>query len=104
MRGRSTSRALPAPQWPEFDALADELNLAGSTLRRRLEQEGQSYQAIKDQLRRDLAIDRLLRSTDSVAAIAAELGFAEPSAFYRAFKKWTGARPAEYRRHSGRAP
>ncbi len=101
-RIRRRLRALPAAHWPEFDALAGELHLAGSTLRRRLEQEGQSYQAIKDQLRRDLAIDYLLRSPKSVAGIALELGFAEPSAFYRAFRKWTGARPAEYRRHKRR--
>lgn len=98
-RIRRRLRALPLSDWPEFDRLAGELHLAGSTLRRRLEQEGQSYQLIKDQLRRDLAIDRLLRSPQSVSQIALELGFAEPSAFYRAFKKWTGARPAEYRRH-----
>lgn len=100
-RIRRRLRALPVAHWPEFDALAAELHLAGSTLRRRLEQEGQAYQLIKDQLRRDLAVDSLLRSEKSVAQIALELGFAEPSAFYRAFKKWTGARPAQYRKHRG---
>ena len=97
-RIRRRLRTLPACQWPEFDVLAAELRVSGATLRRRLQQDGQSYQAIRDQLRRDLAVDALLHSSHSVTQIALELGFAEPSAFYRAFKKWTRVRPAEYRR------
>lgn len=99
---RRRLRLLPVRQWPEFDALAAEMHLTRSTLRRRLEQDGQSVQQIKDQLRRDLAIDDLLQSSKSVTQIALDLGFAEPSAFYRAFRKWTGARPAEYRAHGRR--
>jgi AraC-like DNA-binding protein len=78
--------------------LADDLQISSSTLRRRLEAEGQSYQSIKDQLRRDMAIDLLSFSQLSVMDIAGELGFAETSAFHRAFKKWTDANPGEYRR------
>jgi AraC-like DNA-binding protein len=44
-----------------------------------------------------MAIEQLCHSTKSVAAIAAELGFAEASAFHRAFKKWTGSNPGAYR-------
>jgi AraC-like DNA-binding protein len=84
-------------EWPEFDAIARALNLTASTLRRRLDDEGQSFQAIKDQVRRDMAIDQLCHTTRSVAEIAAELGYSEPSAFHRAFKKWAGASPGEYR-------
>ncbi|MCS6765038.1 MAG: AraC family transcriptional regulator [Candidatus Protistobacter heckmanni] len=60
--------------------------------------DGISYQLIKDDLRRDLAIDALSHGSESIVAIAAGLGFAEPGAFHRAFKKWTGVRPGEYRR------
>jgi AraC-like DNA-binding protein len=77
--------------------LAKQLHTTASTLRRRLDEEGQPYQSIKDELRRDLAINYLSRSRDSVMDVAIALGFADPSAFHRAFKKWTGANPGEYR-------
>ena len=84
-------------EWPDFDAMATQLNMTPSTLRRRLEEQGQPYQLIKDDLRCDLAIILLNNSKKTVADIATELGFAETSAFYRAFKKWTGMSPTEYR-------
>ena len=91
-------RDLPPAEWPGFDEIADDMRTSASTLRRRMEAEGQSYQAIKDHLRRDMAINLLSDSAMSVMDIAAELGFAETSAFHRAFKNWTGANPGEYRR------
>jgi AraC-like DNA-binding protein len=96
-------RALPLDRWPCFKAVAQELHMTPSTLRRRLDEEGQSFQSIKDQLRRDLAINYLKHSSKSVTEIAIDLGFAEQSAFHRAFKKWTGMRPGEYRSHTGSA-
>ena len=87
---------------PDFEELALELNMTSATLRRRLHEEGASYQSIKDQLRRDLAISYLSHSTRSVMDIALELGFSERSAFHRAFRKWTGASPGEFRRNSQR--
>jgi AraC-like DNA-binding protein len=83
---------------PDFDALAAELNMTTATMRRRLREEGASYQEIKDQLRRDVAIGYLSHSDRSVMEIALELGFSERSAFHRAFRKWTGASPGEFRR------
>jgi AraC-like DNA-binding protein len=98
---RRRLRAAARTKWPDFDALAASLHMAPSTLRRRLDDEGQTYQLIKDQLRRDMAIDFLFHSSRSVAEIAAELGFAESSAFHRAFKKWTGVKPGAYRQRTG---
>jgi AraC-like DNA-binding protein len=83
---------------PDFESLADEMNMTAATMRRRLHEEGESYQSIKDQLRRDLAIGYLSHSSRSVMDIALELGFSERSAFHRAFRKWTGASPGEFRR------
>jgi AraC-like DNA-binding protein len=83
---------------PEFDRIAAELNMTPATMRRRLHEEGTTYQGIKDQLRRDLAISYLSHSDRSVMDIALELGFSERSAFHRAFRKWTGASPGEFRR------
>ncbi|QGZ64024.1 AraC family transcriptional regulator [Paraburkholderia acidisoli] len=102
-RVRRTLRALPATAWPDADAIAQRLHVAPATLRRRLRQEGHSCQSIKDELRRDLAVAALRDTGRSVADIAASVGFAEPSAFHRAFRKWTGQRPAECRAAQSRA-
>jgi len=97
-RIRRRLRQLLPGEVPDFEALAAELNMTTATLRRRLHEEGASYQGIKDQLRRDLAISYLSHSGRSVMDIALELGFSERSAFHRAFRKWTGASPGEFRR------
>jgi AraC-like DNA-binding protein len=97
---RRRLRTAARTEWPDFDTLAHSMHMAPSTLRRRLEDEGQTFQLIKDQLRRDIAINLLSHSSKSVADIASELGFAESSAFHRAFKKWTGVNPGEYRQRS----
>lgn len=94
---RRLRQALPQ-ELPEFERLAIELNLTPATLRRRLHEEGSTYQSIKDELRRDLAISYLSNTRRSAADIGVELGFSERSAFQRAFKKWTGAAPGEFRR------
>ena len=96
-RIRRKLRQSPPVDWPDSEAIATALNMAEATLRRRLKQEGATYQSIRDALRRDLAIARLADTTQTIAEIAHALGFAEPSAFHRAFRKWTGVRPAAYR-------
>jgi AraC-like DNA-binding protein len=88
------------PAWPDLAGTADALHMAASTLQRRLAADGTSFQALKDQLRRDLAITRLSTSAVPLAALADELGFADSAAFQRAFKSWTGSAPGAYRRSS----
>jgi AraC-like DNA-binding protein len=94
---RRLRQTLPG-ELPEFEELAAEMSMTPATLRRRLHEEGTFYQSIKDQLRRDLAIGYLSHSKRSAMDIGLELGFSERSAFHRAFKKWTGASPGEFRR------
>jgi len=94
---RRLRQSLPG-ELPEFEALAGEMSMTPATLRRRLHEDGTSFQAIKDQLRRDIAIGHLSHSKRSTMDIGLELGFSERSAFHRAFKKWTGASPGEFRR------
>lgn len=95
---RRRLRQTPPANWTSFEAMAAQMRMSASTLRHRLQAEGQNYAGIKDDIRRDLAIDRLMNTAGSISEIAADLGFSEPSAFYRAFRKWTGKSPAEFRR------
>ncbi|WP_018991030.1 AraC family transcriptional regulator [Aromatoleum toluclasticum] len=87
---------LGTPQSVEDVARA--LHISPRTLARRLDAEGTHFQAIKDALRRDVAIARISRSDESIANIGADLGFDDPAAFNRAFKQWTGTPPGAYRR------
>jgi AraC-like DNA-binding protein len=86
------------PAWPDLTETARALAMSASTLQRRLAIEGTSFQSLKDELRRDLAIIRLNTSEVPLAALADELGFANSAAFQRAFKNWTGSAPGTYRR------
>jgi AraC-like DNA-binding protein len=86
------------PKIPTVEAVAQNLHYSVRTLCRRLSAEGTTFQAIKDELRRDIAIQRLTRSADSIAAIAYDVGFDDPTAFHRAFRHWTGSTPQTYRR------
>lgn len=82
---------------PSFEELTRLLNMSPRTLRRRLEKEGTSYQRIKDNARRDVAISLLSRDGLTVSEVAEQTGFSDPSAFHRSFKKWTGQSPGSYR-------
>ncbi len=83
---------------PSAAAIARKLRMSTRTLHRRLAEENSSYQAILEALRKDLAVRHLAEPRVALAEVAFLLGFSEPSAFHRAFKRWTGTTPAEYRR------
>lgn len=83
--------------WPDADKIADRLGLSKSTLHRRLADEGQSVRAIKEEKRRSYAA-YLLKNTDlSVSEIAQSVGYAETSAFHRAFRRWYATTPSHMR-------
>ena len=90
-------RQMPPDTWPETDGLATRLCISASTLRRRLAEEGQTYQGLKDSVRKELAIVWLAEPQISFAEIATRLGFADASSFYKAFRKWAGSNPGHYR-------
>ena len=86
------------PESLSLEQVAERLFQSPRTVHRRLEEEGSSFRAIKDALRRDMALARLTKTDDPVARVAADLGYADTSAFYRAFVEWTGMAPIHYRR------
>jgi len=89
------------PAVASLGAVAQRLNLSARTVERRLLEEGSSLRAIKDALRRDMALSRLRASDQSVAQIAAGLGYADTSTFFRAVTAWTGTSPTAYRKRAG---
>jgi AraC-like DNA-binding protein len=78
--------------------VAEALNMSVRTLSRRLAVEGTHFQAVKDELRRDMAVQALTRSDEPLVSIAEGLGFEDQACFSRAFRAWTGNSPAAYRR------
>jgi len=80
-----------------LERVAEELHLTTRTLRRRLQQAGTSYQGLVEQLRQRLAVENLLHSQRTVEEIASLLGYSDSSNFARAFRRWTGKTPRQYR-------
>ncbi len=85
-------------EWPSVDDIARELLMSPQTLRRRLQEENTTPREIREEILRDAAIAGLVRGDETVAALARRLGFSEPSAFSRAFRRWTGSPPGSYQR------
>lgn len=85
---------------PSLDATSAALFMSSRTLSRRLAAERTSFQKIKDEMRRDLAIQQLVKTQRSVDEIALLVGFDNAAAFHRAFRTWTGSTPGTYRRQT----
>ena len=86
--------------FPDIDYVAGKLNMTGRTLRRRLADEGSSYQQILADVRYQLAREYLGTSSLSVEEIAGLLGYSNPGNFTYAFKRWHGSPPRQYRQEN----
>jgi AraC-like DNA-binding protein len=82
---------------PNQQQIADSLNVSNRTLQRKLKNEGTSFMDLLQDTRMQLARSYLMQPTRSVVETSYLLGFSEPSTFSRAFKRWTGQAPAEFR-------
>jgi AraC-like DNA-binding protein len=89
-------RLLPQGE-PRREVVAQALHLSQRTLQRRLQEEGTSYQQLLDDTRRELAEQYLAQPNLTLLEVAYLLGFADPSNFFRAFRRWFEETPGEYR-------
>jgi AraC-like DNA-binding protein len=89
--------AKQSPQQLSMDVVARELDMSARSLRRRLLAEGVSFSALLNHERMNAAKRLLEGPSGSIQEIAHALGFASPAAFHRAFKRWTGMTPKQYR-------
>ncbi len=82
---------------PTLERVAEQLNMAPWTVRRKLIDEGSSYQHTLNETRQKLAISYVCDTVLTLGEIAYLLGFGSPTAFQRAFKRWTGVAPGQFR-------
>jgi AraC-like DNA-binding protein len=92
---RAIEQSLPEGV-PTIAEVAERLHTSSRTVQRRLQDRGTSLRALVDERREQLA-RRYLAEGLSIAEISFLLGFSEPSAFHRAFRRWTGSTPSEWR-------
>lgn len=83
--------------YPDQETLSARLHMSCRTLKRKLQQHGVSFQNLLDEIRRQDAMRLLEDLTLSVEDIATRIGYTDRANFTRAFRKWTGQSPSEYR-------
>ncbi|SNC75852.1 AraC-type DNA-binding protein [Marinobacter sp. es.048] len=86
------------PVLPRRADAAEALGISERSLARRLREQGQTFDGLVDDVRREKALQGVAESTSSLPEIAEALGFAEVSTFYRAFRRWTGMPPVRWRK------
>lgn len=96
-RAKAEIIAIMKGEEPTLAAVADRLAMGVRTLQLHLKEEGTTYQQLLDDIRKELAVKHLQEPNLSTNDIAYLLGFAEPSVFFRSFKKWMGVTPGAFR-------
>jgi AraC-like DNA-binding protein len=86
------------------DDVCDAIGISRSTLQRRLKDEGLAFQAVLDDLRREIALRYITKSTLRADEIAAYVGYHDANSFSRRFRHWTGMSPLEFRAHQAARP
>jgi len=84
---------------PSATSVAESLGISGQTLYRRLRAEGTTFEAVLAAMRHRLAKHWLAEKRMRVKDVAYRLGFSDPAAFSRAFKRWTGVSPETFSRN-----
>jgi AraC-like DNA-binding protein len=79
------------------EKVATQLNMSGRSLQRRLQEGGTTFRRLIEEVRRGLAATYVRDPAVELVEIAFLLGFSDQSAFSRAFKRWTGHTPSEFR-------
>ena len=83
------------PRWGK-ERIAEQLELSGRHLNRKLAEEGTSFKLLRDQVLYQMA-EQLLRESPRLAEVAERLGFSDESAFAKAFRRWSGTTPGQFR-------
>ncbi len=83
---------------PKLEPAANKLAIGPRTLQRRLKDQGADFKALVDDTRRQFSLRYLQTRKNTLTEVAYLLGYSEVSAFNRAFKRWTGSTPSDYRR------
>jgi AraC-like DNA-binding protein len=103
-RLRGIIRSSLSEGYPSVEQVAEQLKVPVRTLQRRLNEQGVTYSDVVETFRYREACRLLRRTVRPVAAIAAALGYQDPSHFSRAFLRWSGMRPTQYRTAQLSAP
>lgn len=97
LRVRTELQLIPQKGYPSLDTVAEHLHTSSRTLRRKLDEAGYSYLGLLDEVRYQQAKQLLLNPQMEVQDIALYLGYLQPANFARAFKKWSGLTPSQFR-------
>jgi len=87
-----------------IDAVARRLSTTARTLQRRLARSGTSFEELRDDARRQAAELYLSTTTLTIAEVTYLLGYSEPTAFHRAFRRWHGTTPQAFRAQAAPSP